>query len=691
MQTNSGATARRNQALRTSIILLILFFAAWVPRVLSLDSFVTADERKWLVRSANFAYALAHGDLYHTYQREHPAVTNTWLGAAGVVTAMPEYTATSPGYFPADVEEFEAWMKANTKITPLAMLAWGRFWTVLAVAIVLTLAYFPLRRLFGVLAAVTGCLFVAWSPMAVAFSRQVQPDGLHAVFMYAALLYFLSWLYGGERKRDIFAAGILMGLGWLTKTPVIFLVPLGALLIALEVWRRRRAPEPDRRAWRGLLGGYVLWGVIATAVFFLLWPALWVDPIGIFTKMAKEMTVYIEGHINPNYFMGQVTQDPGPWFYPIAYYFRTTPAVLLGFVLGIIAAVKRWPPLGERRGRWAALALLIFSISFGMFMTLPAKKFDRYLLPSFLALDILGSLGWSALALWAARRFGARGTGGSPWRAWLAAGLVLAIGLIPLHGIFTAEHYPYYMTYFNPLAGGSATARKVMFVGWGEGMEQAGKWLNEQPDAADHRVVAWYAGGPLSYYFAGQSIGVISGSRMPWLDVDYVVTYINQIQRQIPTKAATDFFISQTPVYTATFQGLDLAKVYDIRAIVAQMYANAPKPAAIPAQVAWPDFSLEGLRSLATTQAGTVLPVEADWSGKLDGLKVSVRLIHDDGTLVAQQDVPLAPTTQLTLFVPPDAAPGTYGLYMLVYTEETMDPVATTDGQEQVRVATVQR
>ena len=81
-----------------------------------------------------------------------------------------------------------------------------------------------------------------------------------------------------------------------------------------------------------LFGSYVLWGVIASATFFLLWPALWIDPIGIFVKMYSEMTEYIGGHSNPNFFMGQITHDPGPLFYPIAYFFRTTPAALVGIV-----------------------------------------------------------------------------------------------------------------------------------------------------------------------------------------------------------------------------------------------------------------------------------------------------------------------------------------------------------------------
>ena len=235
--TPTRTAAQRLQAFANSraglaVLFVFLFLAAWIPRTLELDRFVTADEHRWITRSANFAYALSHGDLLHTYQREHPAVTTTWLGALGVITAMPDYPEKAPGYFDAMREDWGIWVRANTDVEPITMLAWGRTYTVFVIALILALAFFPLRRLFGTPAAVLANLFVAWSPMAIAFSRQVQPDGLHAMFMYAALVFFLGWLYAGLRWRDLVASGILMGLGWLTKTPVLFLAPIGGVLVA---------------------------------------------------------------------------------------------------------------------------------------------------------------------------------------------------------------------------------------------------------------------------------------------------------------------------------------------------------------------------------------------------------------------------------------------------------------------------
>ena len=67
--------------------------------------------------------------------------------------------------------------------------------------------------------------------------------------------------------------------------------------------------------------------------------------MGTFAKMTAEMEEYVGGHVNPNYFMGQITNDPGLIFYPIAYFFRITPATVIGLVAAAVAAATAQQPL----------------------------------------------------------------------------------------------------------------------------------------------------------------------------------------------------------------------------------------------------------------------------------------------------------------------------------------------------------
>ena len=328
-----------------------------------------------------------------------------------------------------------------------------------------------------------------------------------------------------------------------------------------------------------MIVGYIVWGAIATATFVLLWPSMWVSPLGTLARMGVEMERYVEGHVNPNYFMGRVVSDPGIVFYPIAYLFRSTPATLIGLLAAGVAVLRRKEPFDRPLVRRTVLGLTIFSLVFIALMTIPAKKFDRYILPAFLALDVVAAFGWVALAQaiarWTTRRRGATGdassASGQPvtWqRGILIPIVVIFVGLAPLHGFFTALHAPYYLTYFNPLVGGSLTAPTAMIVGWGEGLDQAADWINRQPGAENMRAVAWYADGPFSYLFKGKAVSMGYSSPLAWLDVDYAVTYVNQWQRQLPSPEAIRYFQSQKPVYTVRSGGIELANVYDMKDVL---------------------------------------------------------------------------------------------------------------------------
>jgi hypothetical protein len=99
------------------LALLFLVLAIWLPRGLGLDQFVTPDEPLWLTRSANFYYALTHGDLASTYQKEHPGVTTMWAGTVSFLLRDPEYRNSQRGQLTSD--EFHEYMgrKART-VTP---------------------------------------------------------------------------------------------------------------------------------------------------------------------------------------------------------------------------------------------------------------------------------------------------------------------------------------------------------------------------------------------------------------------------------------------------------------------------------------------------------------------------------------------------------------------------------------------
>ncbi|RIK41685.1 MAG: hypothetical protein DCC55_11185 [Chloroflexi bacterium] len=559
---------------QTWFIIVLLFLAAWAPRALALARFVTADERLWLTRSANFYYALAHGDLPATFQREHPGVTVMWAGMLGFLTTFPDYANRAPGYFSWDQEELESWLHTQTAHTPLALLVAGRSWLALAIAAAIALCYLPLRRLLGATVAAAATLFVAWDPFFVALSRQLHPDGLVAALTLLALVLFLTWLFEG-RRHDAVTAGVVMGLAWLTKTPAFFLVSVGALLVLAALARWHFSPpgseypsEPTNVSSpptpRALLSGFLLWGALAVVTFVALWPAMWVAPLHTLLRMATEMRSYVEGHVNPNFFWGETTADPGPWFYPVAYWFRTTPVTLLGLVTAGFGIYRQAAPFDRPTVRRTTAALFLFALLFTVGMTFGSKKFDRYLLPIFPALNIIAVLGWVAAIKWGMQNRTVN-VGDISYSLVRIPYTPLLLVVVFLHGLLGWLSYPYYLTYFNPLAGGSRVAEQVLMVGWGEGLEQAADWLNQQPDASTMQVVAWYGDGPLSYFMRSREPVFSFWAPQYWLGADYAVVYISQWQRQIPAPEVIDFFRGRQPVHVVKAGNLELARIYDLR------------------------------------------------------------------------------------------------------------------------------
>jgi hypothetical protein len=668
-----------HERLRTSLLLLALLLAAWLPRALGLERFVTVDERKWLARAANFYQAIAHADWAHTFQREHPGVTVMWAGALAFVQRYPTYAAESPGQFTWEQEHWEAWLAEHSTLTPLQMLAAARRWMAFLISLALVLGFFPLRHLLGAPLAALATLLVVWNPFTLALSQQLHPDGFVSALTYLALVLWLAWLYGARRTDYLMSAGLVMGLAWLTKTPAILLAPTGALLLLFEL---RRQPSWRARGW--LAGAFALWGLVATLTFVALWPAMWIDPLGVLVRMASEMEEYVERHTTINYFWGQAVDDPGPLFYPVAFLWRTTPLVLIGLVSAGVSFWRRRWPLAEQPVRQCAAALLLFALILTAGMTLGAKKFDRYLLPAFPALDILATLGLLALPTPLTRRF-------TPSPLHPVTLPITFATILLFHALLGFLHFPYYLTYYNPLVGGSWTASRVLFTGWGEGLDEAARWLNQQPKVDELRVVSWYADGPFSYLFHGRYVGASYDTSLFWIDTDYAVFYVNQWQRNLPSPEIVHYFLAQQPVYTVHTNGLTLAHVYDLRNMAVPPFVNLHKEGAadfggqirLSAHKLEPAQANPGEPLQLTLYLQSLAPMTINYN-------ILVRLLAQDGSELWRDEgwpwgAPTAgwPLRQLrpdghTITLPMDAKAGLYKLTVGFYDPTNFAPLPVT-------------
>jgi len=104
----------------------------------------------------------------------------------------------------------------------------------------------------------------------------------------------------------------------------------------------------------------------------------------------------------------------------------------------------------------------------------------------------------------------------------------------------------------------------------------------------------------------------------------------------------------------------------------------------------WAELTVDALRSLPTLTPGEVLPVElALTSHDARALKLSLRLVAPDGSVVAQNDAPADPAVRLGLLLPPGAAPGEYALAAVLYDPATGVDLPTRDGETLGRLAVI--
>lgn len=554
------------------LCLLLVLAAVWLPRALKLNQFVTSDESRWLIRSGNFLSAVSTGEFEQTFQHGHPGVTIMWLGTLGYLLKFPDYVSEAQAQFGWKDDQYEAFIKDQGQ-DPLALLAAGRLMVVLANMITFGVAFWVWVKLVGLHAGLLGFLLIAFDPFQIAFARFLHPDGLLYSLMLLAVVASIGYVVNGNDKgiswRWLTLAGVSSGLAWLTKTPGLFLVPYCGLIFFIQAFLGQDQGNTilgynfrgRTRHFAAYLGVWLLTGC---ATFILCWPAMWVAPMETLSKVLDISTSYaVGGHDNPIFFDGQTFYgDPGAKYYPLTVLWRLTPVVIFGLLGGLFWAIfssirnstAHVHPKNSAN-RLILVALAGFVILFGLFMSLGAKKFDRYLLPIYPVLALTAGIGWSQLGGWLTRSLDL-----VKQRTMIFG---LSIVVIVSQAAFAAPHFPYYISFYNPMLGSGEEAKSTLSVGWGEGMDAAARHLNNVVNEPSELTVAsWHWRSPFSYFFEGNSVPL----DFFW-DAEFTVLYASQQQRMLPARQVARYFARQQPAERISLGGTDYAAIYEMGAL----------------------------------------------------------------------------------------------------------------------------
>ncbi|MEA3376712.1 MAG: phospholipid carrier-dependent glycosyltransferase [Chloroflexota bacterium] len=494
----------------------------------------------WYERSAQFWDALLNRDWAGTYQRHHPGVTTMWIAGSGMrlYLAAQGQPASKMRDLPSDLPSPQGpAVRAGVAVIGLV------------VALCVVGAYVLLSRMSGWKMAFVAGWLMALDPFHITHSKMIHVDALLSGFMLLSVLFLITHLTQ-KTRGTLVVSGVFGGLSFLSKSPALFLFPYTGLITTIQVLTEDGLPGLAAwGAWAAciwkVLRSLLIWGIVVAFVVCTLWPAMLVQPVKTVSNVLGHGALRHAEKVHPfpQFFLGRNVKDPGLLYYPINLAWKTTLVTLPAIGLAIWFLMRR-KQRAHARSQWYSL---IYVGAFLIQMSLGAKKISRYVLPAFLALDVVAAWGLvqTADAL-------------SKWRRWRNPDIVPAVTIgaaLLIHLGAVIRVFPYFGTHHNLLLGGSAVAQHVFQLGdQGEGLDLAAQYLNDQPGAGFVTVGVCDHGNLM---FRENFVGVTKPINHH--GVDYRVFFTNDLQRSVRFAHCEDYWEAckpQGPDWSASFDGV---------------------------------------------------------------------------------------------------------------------------------------
>ncbi len=643
------------------LLLLLSFFLR--------ATFLVGSSTLWHARAKAFFEALLAGDLAGTYQAPHPGVTTMWLAALARQAAL---------LFNPDFDGMSVVKRLNIEIVPSALI----------ISLAILLAYILLEHIFDFQVAAFAALLLALDPFHISLSKVIHVDALLSTFMLLSALFL--WLFLKDSRWPwVFFSGVFAGLGLLTKTPAIFLVPY--LFLCLLVWQgglwRQKRSSGVRYDWfLGLRKSILLilvWLAALSVTYLLSWPSMWVQPFETLALSFGGTNFYrVTPHENPVFLLGKATiSDPGPLFYPINMAIKTTAVSLTGFALSFFVLIRGRMKNYQRQAILLGFAFVFFFI---LMLTLGDKKLSRYILPALQFVTLLAGIGWvySLRMLWHDR----------VRLLQLSLLLVAAVQLLA-----ALAHFPYFGTHYNYLLGGPQRIFENEVVAgqeFGIGVERAADSLNQLPLSTE-LVVGAHNWLDFYHYFQGKTVPMTDDK------VDYLLFTRNWTIRGMEAhkwQPLWDEYRLREPKYVISFDGVPYVWVYKTGSIIDEELIAYPVVADLGRRIRLLgyDFSPEEVRP------GESVKLTLYWESlepHLEDFTVFAHLLDPGGQLRGQRDSQpqngMYPTylwdqgeriqDELEIVVDAEAPPGNHTFAVGMYLLQTLErlPVLVETGEEQ--------
>ena len=469
-------------------IVLLGFLVA--VQVLSMrDESPTWDEPIEL--AAGYSY-LKTGDF--RLNPEHPPLAKM-IQALPLLALQPVLPTDSVNWREGDETEFGREFLFRNRIPSGSILFAARLASVfltLCLGMAITLWT---RSSFGPGAALLALTLFALDPTVIAHGRYVKNDIALALFAFLACVAWGSYLNRPTRWR-LLLSGIAAGCACAVKYSAVFLAPVFVVLYAIRAWQRKSEALPGAirsLAGAGAAGALVILLVYAPATR-LLRPATQsmrarnpeirmlyssipneVPAAAALISVSRRLGIqshpllqgvvdilYRNYHSNINYLLGKFSPTGWWYYFPVAFAVKTPVATLVAIALAAWLGLH-WRPW--RRLRSISFTWFVMAVPLGVYATASLASHInigiRHLLPAYPFLFVLTAALLTRTS----------------WRWKSAVLLLLVAGL----GAESISIYPYYLSFFNVLAGGPSNGHAILLdsnLDWGQDARRLKTWMD---------------------------------------------------------------------------------------------------------------------------------------------------------------------------------------------------------------------
>ena len=450
---------------------------------------VNVDAPAWNYRSVQFISYIKNLNFLETYRTYHPGVTVMWLAGIGqeIYGHIHEfYIGTRPEY--SIVGDFH-WILFSETL-PIVIVNF----------LLILVLYHLLISLLNRKAAFFSTLLLVLEPFFIGNTRVLHLDGLLALFGINSILFYIKYL-SKHRKPLLFFSGVFFGLSVLTKVTGLVLLPVVFLISGIDIGGVISLRRVVKNLLIFLLSGF--------AVFVLMFPAMWATPWRVITKIINDGVLATGQGGQPQIFFGDRTYNPGVFFYPLEFIFRSSPVLFLSLIGALFYNVLHFKKIWVKRETVrvsTVINIFIYALVYLIFITASSKKIDRYIIPLFPPLCIFAGVFLSEI--------------------YQRVGHILTVGIVVTFIFITLPIFPDFFAFYNPLAGGTQMAVKVVGLqDWATGYQRVVNYLHTKSEVQS-LIVASYNDTSVRPIFKGTTISFDKVA--DFSKVDYAIVQRNE-------------------------------------------------------------------------------------------------------------------------------------------------------------------